>query len=318
MRHETARLAVVAAALGWLLPAAPALAQHREYYIRGRVLDTQRQPIPGVEIGLHDAPTSRRFGAKTDDQGVFKLAGLPHGVYQVSFEKDGYLPVRTEWDFDTPQDTMQRVEVSDTVLLSQAQVEQTERVEKARSGFKAAVEQIHNGDYDHAIGLLQGFVEKNPEDVNALFFLGFCYVKTKMCREAVELLTRVTELQPTLPGAHFELGVCHRQLGDLPKALQAYGELLRLDPGHAGGAYNSGLILFETNRVDEALARFQTGLAVKPDDPELLEMAGRCYIHQADFEAAVEHLEKARRGVTDPDKLAFLEQLIREAKALIP
>ncbi len=46
-------------------------------------------------------------------------------------------------------------------------------------------------------------------------------------------------------------------------------------------------------------------------------MTGRCYIHDAKFPAAIERLEKARALTTDPAKLAFLDELIRNAKALV-
>jgi tetratricopeptide (TPR) repeat protein len=62
--------------------------------------------------------------------------------------------------------------------------------------------------------------------------------------------------------------------------------------------------------VDEALARFEKALSVNPDDPSFLEMAGRCYIHRADFAKAIAHLEKAKAGHKDPEKIRFLENLI--------
>jgi tetratricopeptide (TPR) repeat protein len=192
-----------------------------------------------------------------------------------------------------------------------------ERLKGAEAGVKEAAAKIRSGDLDGAIALLQGLLAKDPRNVNALFYLGLGYAGQKKYREAVDALTQVTEIQPGFPGAHFELGVCYRGLGDLEKALESYDRNLKLDPANADSAYNSGLILFETNRIDEALVRFQAGLASRPEDPGLLEMVGRCYINQAKFAAAIEHLEKARSATTDPDKAAFLDQLIRQTKALV-
>jgi len=323
MRHETAKGVGLVTALSLLL-ATPVLTQYREYYIRGRVLDTQKEPIPGVEISLRDTATSRRYQLKTDKKGVFKLAGLPHGIYEVTFTKERYLPKQAEWNFETTQKTMLRVEVPDVVLVSQAQIQEAQRFQEAEARFKEAeaefkeaAEKVRDGDLDGAITSLQGFLEKNPENPNALFLLGVSYARNKLCQEAVDTLTRATELSPEVPVAHFELGVCYRELGDLPKALEAYDKATQADPANADSAYNAGLILFETNRIDEALVRFEKGLASKPDDPELLEMAGRCYVHQAKLEAAVEHFEKARAATTDPDKIAFLEELISQTKALV-
>lgn len=317
MRHERTSCTGMALALCTFVLTAPGLAQQRDYYVRGKVLDTQKQPIPGVEIRLSDASTSRRFGVKTDKQGVFKLAGLPHGVYQASFVKEGYATKRDEWRFETPQDTMQRVEVPDVILVAESQIQEAQRFEQAAADVKQAAEALQNGDADGALALLQAVLSKNPKDPKALFLMGLGYGRKKMHREAVDVLIQVTELTPSFAGAYFELGVCYRQLGDLPKALASYERTLELDAGNMLAAYNSGLILFETNRIEEALAAFERALTLQPADTDVLEMAGRCYIHQGKFETAVERLERARAASSDPARIALLEELVRMARAQI-
>jgi tetratricopeptide (TPR) repeat protein len=316
MTHKkTGHAAVAALGLGALFLAAPALAQQREYFIRGRVVDTKKQPVPGVQIRLLDVATSRAYNIKTDKEGVFKFAGLPHGVYEATFTCEGYAPKKDEWKFETPQDTMQRVEVPDVVLVSQAQVEEVQVLKETEAGIKEAAERLRQADPDGAIAQLHVLLQKRPDDVNALFLLGLSYVRKQMHREALASLTRVTELSPGFAGAYFEIGVCQRELGDVPKALEAYEKALQLDPSNADAAYNVGLILFETGRIDEALARFEQGLVLKQADPDLLDMAARCYIHQAKFDRALELLETARAAATDPARAAFLDELVAKVKA---
>jgi tetratricopeptide (TPR) repeat protein len=312
------RARVAAALLGALLLAGPASAQHREYYVRGKVLDTQSKPIPGVELRLLDVATSRSYHIKTDKEGVFKFAGLPHGVYEVAFTCEGYAPKKDEWKLETPQETMQRVDVPDVVLVSQAKVQEIQALKETEAAVKDAAERLRQGDADAAIAGLQGLLAKKPDDVNALFLLGLSYARKQMHREALVPLTRVTERSPGFAGAYLELGVCQRKLGDSAKALVAYEKALELDPQNADAAYNIGLILFETDRVEEALVRFEQGLVLKPDDADLLDMAGRCYIHQQNFDRAVERLEKARAATTDPAKAAFLDELVRKIKPKTP
>jgi len=309
---DTVGIAGVVAAL---VLSAPALAQYREYYIRGRVIDTQKQPIPDVEIQLLDKETSRSYHMKTGKDGAFKFAGLPHGVYEATFSKEGYPLTKVEWKFESPQESMKREDIPDVVLVSQEQKQRVELAKETESGTKEAAEKIRNGDFDGAIAQVKGLLGKNPKNTSALFFLGLSYVGKRMYPEAIDALTQVLELNPTFPGAQFELGVCYRKLHDQPKALAAFEKGLEVDPTNADAAYNAGLVLFEQNRIDDALARFQQGLDSKPQDPDLLEMAGRCYINQAKLDRALESLEKARAATTDADKGAFLDALIGKLRA---
>jgi tetratricopeptide (TPR) repeat protein len=279
------------------------------------VVDTQKQPLPEVEIQLRDVATSRSYHMKTGKDGAFKFAGLPHGVYEATFGRQGYPTTKVEWKFTTAQEVMKRVEIPDIVLASEDELHRLEQTKTLETGTREAAEKIRQRDFDGAITLAKGLLATDPRNANALFVLGLAYVGKQMYREAADALTQVTELQPAFAGAHFELGVCYRNLRDTPRALAAFEKSLELDPKNADGAYNAGLALFELTRIDEALARFEQGLAVKPQDPDLLEMAGRCYIHQAKLDKALASLEQARAANSDAGKAAFLADLIEKVKA---
>ena len=317
MRHPTRRAVLAATVLATLTLASSAMAQYREYYARGRVLDEQKKPLADVEITLVDASTSRSFHMKTDQKGEFKFAGLPHAKYEVTFAREGYVTAKDKWEFGAVQERMQKVEVPDVVLVSQAHAEHTQQLKEADAGVKKASEKIRGGDFDGAVALLEPLLAKNPADANALFYLGLARVGKQQYREAAESLARVTELQPAFSGAWLELGICHGKLREVEKALAAYDRTLQIDPTNAAALYNSGLLLFDANRVDEALARFEQGIALKPTDPDLLDMAARCYVHQGKFDRAAEHLEKARAATTDPARIAQLDALIAQVKAQV-
>jgi tetratricopeptide (TPR) repeat protein len=317
MRYPTRRAACAATVLAMLTLASSGLAQYREYYARGRVLDEQKKPLPDVEITLVDASTSRSFHMKTDQKGEFKFAGLPHAKYEVTFAREGYVTANDTWKFDAIQERMQKVDVPDVVLVSQAQAQHAEQLKEADAGVKKASEKIRGEDFDGAVALLDPVLAKNPADVNALFYLGLARVGKQKYREAVEPLTRVTELQPAFAGAWLELGICYAKLGDVEKALSAYEKNLQLDPASTAALYNSGLLLFDANRVDEARARFEQGIALKPTDPDLLDMAARCYIHEGQLARALEYLERARAAAPDPSRAALLDDLIVKVKAQI-
>jgi tetratricopeptide (TPR) repeat protein len=295
----------------------PSSGQYREYYLYGKVLDSQNSPLEGVEITVRDIATNRSYTIKTKKGGEFKFAGLPHGIYKVVFEKEGYATKEDEWRFTTPQDKMQKIEIPDIVLVSQTQVQEQARWNEMQAELKEVTEKIKQNDFDGAISLSKKALEKNPKDSNALYLLGISYARNKMFQEAVDALIQVTQLSPGFAPAYFELGVCYQQKNDPERALEYYQKNLDLDPANVDSAYNSGLILFGLNRIDEALSRFELALTLKADDPAFLEMAGRCYIHQANFGKAIEYLEKAKAGYTDQDKIKFLDDLIAKLKEQI-
>ncbi len=317
MRKRTYRSLGLAAVLAVLILAVPGSAQYREYYLTGKILDTQKNPIAGVELNLRDIKTSRGYSIKTGKKGEFKFAGLPHGVYAVEIIKEGYAPKHDEWRFELPQDTMQRVEIPAITLVSQTQVEEIQKLKEAESGVKEAADLIRSNDADGAIAKLQGLLATNPKDPNALFLIGMAYAKKSMLAEAQAAFLQVTELAPKFAAAFYQLGVAEQGLDRPEKALEAYKRTNELDPANADALYNSGLILFKLNRIDEALAAFEKAMTQRPDDPAYLEMAGRCYINKADYPKAVELLEKAKTGYNDPDRTKFLDTLIEQLKLQI-
>jgi len=306
-----------AALFAVLFLAGPAFGQYREYYIVGKVVDPQKNPVEGVEITLRDTVSSRSFSMKTKKGGEFKFVGLPRGDYKVVFKKDGYAVKEDEWKLLTPQAKMEKVEIPPVVMATEELVKQVERLKEAEAGVKSGADKIRLGDYDGALAALKTVLEKNPDDPNALYLSGMAYLRKDMVPEASAAFLKVTELSPKFAAAHYQLGVCYQRQGQPEKALEAYQKSIDLEPSNSDVLYNTGLVLFGLGRIDEALPRFEQALVQRPDDPAYLEMAGRCYINKADFPKAVDYLEKAKAGTTDPDRIKFLEELIATLKAQI-
>jgi tetratricopeptide (TPR) repeat protein len=313
--------------------ALPALAQYREYLITGKVLDSLKNPLGGVLISLRDEATSRSYTLKTKADGTFKFVGLPHGVYQVVFKKQGFAEKTDEWRFETSQDQILRVEIPPVLMVSAEVLAEAEKMRKAAAEVKAAAEKVRTGDYDGAIAAVTPVLEKNPKDSNALYILGMARQKKGQWAEAIASFLEVRELVPNFAAVHYQLGVCYQQSGEPDKALAAYAEAMKLDPANPDSAYNSGLLLFSQSKAPEALALFEKALALRPDDPAALEMAGRACINLAAvqkpdgtveidkgaFEKALGYLEKAKAGYAagQPEKAKFIDDLINLVKEQI-
>jgi tetratricopeptide (TPR) repeat protein len=295
----------------------PSFGQYREYYIYGKVVDTNSQPVEGVKVSLQDKNSSRGYSVKTNKKGEYKLIGLPHGIYSVAVEKEGYETMTDEWDFNLSQDRMQKVEMETIVIVTRDQFSEFKRAKQAEADFKEATEKMRQEDFDAAVEILKKMVADNPKDANAFYMLGIAYTKKQAYPEAIEALTKVTELSPSFAGSFHQLGLCYQQQNEKEKALQYFEKALERESNSVDTLYNAGLILFELNRVPEALAHFENALKLSPEDPDFLEMAGRCYVHQGDYAKAIDYLEKAKGLSKDQGKIDFLDQLITKIKEQI-
>ncbi|HPB58537.1 MAG TPA: tetratricopeptide repeat protein [Candidatus Saccharicenans sp.] len=291
--------------------------QYREYHLFGLVVDSQQQPLAGVELFLQDVNTSRNYRVKTDKNGKYVLSGLPHGRYRVTVKKDGYETRTFDWDFSAPQERMQKVEMETIVLASEQQVKLATRAKEAQQAVNESMEKIKKGDLEGALKILSELARDYPDDSNVRYLLGLTYGRLQRYQEAVAELTRVTELVPEFAPAYLQLGYCYQSLNDQDKALEYYKKAAELDPSNPANLYNLGLILFEKNQIDEAQGYFERALAIKADDADTLEMIGRCYVNKGDLPRALEFLEKARGLTTDEEKIKILDKFIATLKEQI-
>jgi len=293
------------------------LAQYREYHLFGLVVDTEKNPLPGVEIILKDPGTARSYRVKTDKSGKFVLSGLPHARYEVTVKKDGFETRTFEWDFSQPQERMQKVEIETIVLASSEKVKAAAQAKEAQQSLAQAMEKIKQNDLEGALKQLLDLKAKFPDDPNVRYLTGVALGRLHRYQEAVVELTRVTELAPEFAPAYQQLGFCYQNLNDLDKALVYYKKSAELDPSNGANLYNLGLILFGQSKVDEALSYFEKALAANPEDVESLEMVARCYVNKGELARAVEYLEKARSLSKDPEKIKMLDNFISALKSQI-
>ncbi|MDI6849640.1 MAG: tetratricopeptide repeat protein [Candidatus Saccharicenans sp.] len=295
----------------------PGSGQYREYHLFGLVVDTESNPLTGVDLFLQDLNTSRNYRVKTDKSGKYVLSGLPHGRYQVTVKKDGYETRTFEWDFSQPQERMQKVEMETIILASTEKLQTLTSLKELKKAVAEVMDMINRNDLETALARLQELAARYPDDSNVHYLSGVTLGRLHRYQEAIPELTRVTELAPEFAPAYQQLGFCYQMLKDMDKALENYRKSAELDPANSANLYNLGLILFEMDKVDEAIGYFEKALAAKSDDLDTLEMMARCYVNKGDLPKAVEFLEKARSLTQDEEKIKFLDSFIATLKAQI-
>ena len=305
---------VVAAALAAALGATTAGAQEREYRVGGTVVDAEKRPIAGAAVDIRERTTRQAFRMKCDEQGTFKMVGLPRGVWEIRISKPGYQTRTDEWNLSEPQSTMKKVEFNPYVMLSEQQVAEMERSSRQQQLFDEAKELVRKGETAAALPALEKLLAERPDDANAHFLVALCRLQSGQPAAAADSLRRVIELNPTFAPAHTNLGICHEQLGDAEGALAAYDAAIALDGGNAVALYNAGVLRYNANDAAQALPYFEKMLAARPDDDRALEMAGYCELQLSSYAKALEHLERARPLITDPARAAAIDEIVKELR----
>jgi tetratricopeptide (TPR) repeat protein len=289
--------------------------QLREYYVSGHVVDKQtQQPLEDVLIKLQHKETSLTYTKKTNKKGEYKFIGIGHGIFKVSFIKDEYQTISGEWDLNTPTDKMIKRKIDPVEMLSNQFFKQMKLSNQMNQLFDQAKLEISKENHAAAIEILNSIISEMPNEANAYYYLGLCQLKTNQVEVAIEQFNKVCQLSPQFPGGYLQLGICYQKLDNLPKALENYEKSLESDPANLIAIYNAAQILYKIDKHSEALQYCQKALAIKPEDAEINEMTGICYIQNEDYAKSLEYLSKARKLYqtgNNTEKALSLDELIK-------
>ncbi len=288
--------------------------QYREYMVVGKITDHNDQPLAKVSLFVEDTDSSRSYKFKTNKKGAFKFAGLPHAIYSVIVEKEGFESKTLEWKLETPQHKMKRVEIPTIVLVSTEVIKKAKMGKKLQADFKKAKQKVGNQQYDEAITILEEMLKQKPDEPTILFLYGECLLQKKNYEKANTVFAKVVELNPAFIGGFFKLGVTYQRQNMLEKALENYKKNLEIEPKNYACIYNTGMILYSLNRHKDSIPFFQKALEIRKDDVEILEMMALCYIQQEDYATGEKYLEKAVGVCKDETKLKSLQILLDELK----
>jgi len=116
-------------------------------------------------------------------------------------------------------------------------------------------------------------LEKDPQDKEALLFLGNANYDISRFDQAKEYYKRYLEVDPTRAGVRTDLATSYYNLNDVDSALRELKTVLSQAPDHEAALYNFGLILWK-NKQDKsgAIQAWETLLKTHPNYPKAAEV----------------------------------------------
>ena len=133
--------------------------------------------------------------------------------------------------------------------------------------LEEALQHHQAGHLEEAGAIYRQILDADPEQAEALHWLGVIELQQGRPQAAVELIAQALKIKPAYAGACNNLGLALQAQQRLPEAEQAYRRALRLAPDDADIQLNLGLVLKAQDKRAEAVAALERACALTPDDP---------------------------------------------------
>ena len=160
--------------------------------------------------------------------------------------------------------------------------------------IQTAMHQHQLGHLDEAEALYQRVLQQQPNNVDALHYLGVIFHSYGNLNLAEPLFRRALQLAPDSAAIHNNLGNFLRDRGRLGEAAESYRRAARLAPRSEEAYTNLGNVMRDLDRLDDALASYRRAIDLAPDFPEGLNNLANVL---ADVGQADEAIDCFRRAI---------------------
>lgn len=157
-------------------------------------------------------------------------------------------------------------------------------------------------------------VKKDPDNASSRFYLGRAAFGQKDYKGALEEFRKAVSLRGgDYPEAYMNMGRAHSAMGDMPMAIQAYQDALKLRPDYHEAWYNMGLVYLRQKKMDDAIKSFKTAVEHSPSFLNAWFNLGVAYARAGEEASSIKAYKRAL--LINPDhKQAMLNLAVRYAK----
>jgi len=157
--------------------------------------------------------------------------------------------------------------------------------------LEAATRHHQAGELQQAEAAYRQVLALQPDQPEALHFLGILCYQTGRLEEAAAHMAKATQLRPEQAAFHSNLGAVYQALGKREAAIGCYSQAVALQPDHLQALFNLGLCHFQLGQYDQAEEYYRRALALQPQDPQILADLAYIAWQKGRLATAIEHSE---------------------------
>jgi tetratricopeptide (TPR) repeat protein len=298
--------------------------------VSGTVLDPTGKPYPGVELIVKNIESGQTFDVKTDGKGHYSIAGMAGGTYSIDLKDKDKVIYQTGFKLTggtSPVFDMNLKEIFEKEKGANAEAEaKRAEAEKAFQALKAhydaglqaidamkaaqaelakipkdqkdqvaaAQQKINDAGGTAVTELTAAQQAMKPDDPNraiVLSRLGEAYESMSKWQEAADTYQQSIAMKPDVAANYNNLGNDMAKLGKVDEARAAYQKYVDLNPTDAALAWrNFGIVLYQANRMKEAIEPLQKALALDPKSAQAWYLLGVALVNTMEFKTEGEKI----------------------------
>jgi len=162
---------------------------------------------------------------------------------------------------------------------------------------------------DKAIEATKQMIDLDPQDADAIYNLGYMYVKLKNYDDAIATFKTAIEVRPDFEFAYSNLGYCYIQQKKYNESIDTYKKLVEINPENPDGWMSIGTGYMYLKKFDPAVAPLQRAIELSPDNGYAYYNLGICFLNLQDYQSARD-IHKKLQSV-NPELAAKLQKLLR-------
>ncbi|MGD1009472.1 MAG: tetratricopeptide repeat protein [Candidatus Aminicenantales bacterium] len=269
--------------------------------IPGICLDGQGNPIEGVRVKFFCPKFDGGFEIKTGKDGKWTGAWMRSGMWNIDFDKIGYMPAHKSLQmnqFERYKEmtvVMKKVEglvVSDDMkkdLNAANDLYDKKNYAAALDAYKAFLVKFPDAyfiwrnvgntyfiqeKYDEAEAAYKQILAKDANDVDAIVSVGNCYANRGNTDAAMEWYAKVSIEKITDSNLLYSIGLAYFKSAKLEDAQKYFEKAVELEETNADAIYQLGLTYTSMQNKDKAIATFEKYLKADPDSDRATQVKG--------------------------------------------
>ncbi|GEM_PF-2031719 len=187
------------------------------------------------------------------------------------------------------------------------------RLSSAAETLTQAARQYQAGNHEGAKDLCEKLVEEEPDNADALNFLGLINHQEGAHVAAADWITRALAVEPENAAFHYNLGETMRAQEKIGEAIASYYRAIGCDPTFANAYTNIGILCLNQNRLPEAADVLRRATAYTPTDGAAYARLGTAQAGQGDIDEALTTFAKAIQF--DPGNTAYIQHFVEALNA---